>query len=453
MKNTLQTVAILITNVSIGGTVRHAKEIAHAWSMQECQVLYVEVIDSITKVRCLKKGDIIKEYLFVDDKNGQRLERLLQAYHVQLLHVEHLFNAPTYFLSLHKKLKIPLAIVMHDYYMICPFIKLTYEDESYCGEKGIAACQQCLARRKFVYGASGTRVQDIYKWRKMWEEYLEGAALVVVPSRDMEKRVRKYYPNIHLRMIENPELIPVKSQVKQIGLIGALSKAKGGQKVKECLDYCAANHLKLHFVLFGTLPDIVLNTDESKYITILGPYEEETIYSQIPEHLIDFFWFPGICPETYSYTLTIPVRLGIPCISTDLGAIASRIQEHHWGQTYPWQYGAAQIIQELTNFPYTQYENPNFEIQNTSFGCIEEYYEGISIPAVNDSCQEQIPISDNINQLMGTYNKEEFHILWQLAQGKEKLHLLWHIDRRWVKDVLKKRGIRYFVKKIRKKYF
>lgn len=228
MKKILQTVAILITNVSGGGTLRHAKEIAHAWSMQECRVLYIEVTDSITQVHFLKKGVIVKEYLFVDDEDGKRLKQLLQAYHVQLLHVEHLFNAPTYFLSLHKKLEIPLAIVMHDYYMICPFIKLTYEDESYCGEKGTDECQQCLARRNFVYGASGTRVQDIYKWRKMWEEYLESAALVVVPSRDMEKRVRKYYPNIHLRMIENPELIPVKSQVKQIGLIGALSKAKGG---------------------------------------------------------------------------------------------------------------------------------------------------------------------------------------------------------------------------------
>lgn len=59
----------------------------------------------------------------------------------------------------------------------------------------------------------------------------------------------------------------------------------------------------------------MLNEDENKYITILGPYDEETIYSQIPGHLIDFFWFPGICPETYSYTLTIPVRLGIPLLT------------------------------------------------------------------------------------------------------------------------------------------
>ena len=144
MKKILQTVAILITNVSGGGTVRHAKEIAHAWSMQECRVLYIEVTDSITQVHFLKKGVIVKEYLFVDDEDGKRLKQLLQAYHVQLLHVEHLFNAPTYFLSLHKKLEIPLAIVMHDYYMICPFIKLTYEDESYCGKRELMRANNAL---------------------------------------------------------------------------------------------------------------------------------------------------------------------------------------------------------------------------------------------------------------------------------------------------------------------
>ena len=452
MNQELWSIAVFIVNIAGGGTMRHAREIVHAWSMQGCQVLYVEVTGSITHVTCQKEGKIVREHLFIDDQDGECLEKLLQAYHVQLFHVEHLINAPAYFLTMHKKLGIPLVVVMHDYYMICPFIKLTDEDECYCGEKGASFCQKCLARRKFVSATSNGRVTDIRQWRQMWEKYLESAALVIVPSMDMEERVRRYYPYLPLRMMENPELINWHGEDKRIGLIGSLGVAKGGQKIKECLSYCATHQERLHFYLFGTLSDVELTPEENAYITVLGAYDENDIYSQIPKCQIDFFWFPGIWPETYSYTLSIPIRLGIPCISTDLGAIACRITQNHWGKTYPWQYGADKIVRELNSFSYEQYKNPNFVICNSSFGSVKEYYLGIKISRKLAEETPQIPISDDISKLHGTYAQEEFHVLWKAARGKEKIYLLWHVDRKWVRDVLKKKGVKYVGLSLIKKY-
>ena len=452
VEQNFKTIAVLITNVNGGGTLRHARELAHAWGEQGCKILFIQVTGSITYVSYLEKGILIRNHFFIDDKEGKRLQKLLVAYQVQLLHVEHLLEAPDYFLALHERLGVPLVIVMHDYYMICPFIKMTDENEYYCGENSIANCQKCLSRRKIVCPTTKRRVMDIIEWRKMWEKYLESAALVIVPSVDMEERVKRYYPNLKLEMKENPELISNKSSVKQIGLIGNLSIAKGSKKIKECLTYCSTHHLDFHFILFGTLPDITLSPEEKKYITVLGPYEEERIYSQILEKQIDFFWFPGVCPETYSYTLTIPIRLGIPCVSTDLGAIASRITQNNWGKIYPWQYNAKQILYELGNFSYEKYKNPDFVIHNTTFGNISEYYHDLKALPTGVVQPNLFPRNDSVMKLTRTYKQEEFHALWQIAHGKEKLYLILHIDWKWVNKVLQEKGIGYLRSRIFSKY-
>ena len=450
----LTTIAVLLTNVTGGGTIRHARELINSWSIQACRVLYIEVIGSVISINCFENGEKIRSHLFVGHEDSERLLQLLKAYHVQLFHVEHLLDAPLYLLEIHKKLDIPLVVVMHDYYMICPFIRLTDKNECYCGEEGISACQKCLQERIFTSHTFGDRVVDICVWRQRWKSYLESADLVIVPSADMKDRVERYYPNIHLRMIENPETINWHGNKKRIALIGNLSTAKGGQKLKECLAYCAEHRMDFHFYLFGNLTETTLDTAEEEYITVLGPYDEQAVYEQILGKMIDFFWFPGVWPETYSYTLTIPIRLGIPCISTDLGAIASRISNNHWGKVYPWKYDAEQIIHELETFPYEEYRNRDFVIHNTSLGNIETYYRGIKISHQEaDDHQDRFPDSDHINNLTGKYAQDDFRALWKLASEKEKIHLLFHVDLKWVKSVLSEKVFRYFYRVIQEKYF
>ena len=83
---------------------------------------------------------------------------------------------------------------------------------------------------------------------------------------------------------------------------------------------------------------------------------------------------------------------------------------------------------------------------------MKEYYLGIKISRKLAEETPQIPISDDISKLHGTYAQEEFHVLWKAARGKEKIYLLWHVDRKWVRDVLKKKGVKYVGLSLIKKY-
>lgn len=443
-------IAIIMTNVHGGGTPRHAYEMAAEWSRQGVQVLFVYANDRLIKVFFYEDGNAYETIRFFD-YDGKRLVLLLKEYHVELIHVEHLLDAESYMLSIHKELQVPLVVTLHDYYFVCPFIQLTNENDIYCEEKGDKSCNECLARRGFYSATLEKQVKDIKEWRENWLSFLQEASLIIVPSKDMEQRIKKYFPLSSIQMRENPELISAESSDIHVGLIGGLSKAKGAEVIKEVLSMASQKKSPIHFTLFGTLSDVQLTTDEKRYITILGPYKEQEVYSMISSHQINYFWFPGVLPETYSYTLSIPIRLRIPCLSSDIGAIASRIQSHRWGETYPWNAQADKILDKLLDFNYQKFYNPDFVIENTSFGSFESFYAGVPFKEVNEVSQTSLSFPSPYTELPEILYREEFNELWRGAGLAEKRKLLGHVDKNWLKTVWRKKGAAYFLRKIRDK--
>lgn len=439
-------IAIIMTNVHGGGTPRHAYEMAAEWSRQGVQVLFVYANDRLIKVFFYEDGNAYETIRFFD-YDGKKLVLLLKEYHVELIHVEHLLDAESYMLSIHKELQVPLVVTLHDYYFVCPFIQLTNENDIYCEEKGDKSCNECLARRGFYSATLEKQVKDIKEWRENWLSFLQEASLIIVPSKDMEQRIKKYFPLSSIQMRENPELISAESSDIHVGLIGGLSKAKGAEVIKEVLSMASQKKSPIHFTLFGTLSDVQLTTDEKRYITILGPYKEQEVYSMISSHQINYFWFPGVCPETYSYTLSIPIRLRIPCLSSDIGAIASRIQSHRWGETYPWNAQADKILDKLLDFNYQKFYNPDFVIENTSFGSFESFYAGVPFKEVNEVSQTSLSFPSPYTELPEILYREEFNELWKGAGLAEKRKLLGHVDKNWLKTVWRKKGAAYFLKK------
>ena len=450
------TVAIYIANIMGGGTYRHAKELVNAWRTENKRVLLVQVWNPLIKVTVYDIDAEEKNFFLYGEDETSRLAQILRSYQTTILHVEHMLNAPYQAFHLHQMVGCRLAVTLHDYFSICPFIKLVDENDTYCEECG---CNQCLKERKFYSETFQKNVVDIEEWRQFWQSYLVEADKVMVPSIDMQMRMKHYFPDLDIQMVENPEMISCHSKIRRIGLVGSLSVEKGAKKIKETLSYCSDHHLPIRFVLFGTLLEVSLTKQEKEYIQILGPYQEEEVYQQIRSQAIDFFWFPGVLPETYSYTLSIPIRLQISCISTDLGAIASRIQSNHWGTTYSWKSDAKAICHELMNFDFESYANPNFVIRNTSFGNFESYY-GImkkrlfgypDIPVLKHVQVVRFTFRKLMNQIEGFSLRNEFWILWKQADIFQKLVLIRHIDYKYYYKKIKENGIGRSIDTIKEK--
>lgn len=385
--NSVNSILIVLPGLQGGGMKRHAIEMAKEWVKQGYMVVLLEAYGRIINLT-FALNEVRKNIEFILNGNEERFINLLKKINVRVIHYHHFLYTPTFIFNLPKVLSIPYFVTIHDYFSICPIQFLTSKDGFYCCEPGVDQCNVCLKDQVNVYcnnlpeWASQKIPIDISKWRAIWHNFLKNAKTLIVPNEDVSNRLKKYYPDLHFKIFENPEIIFPSTldgelnhedkangnrlRTIKIGVLGRLNFSKGAGLLINCAKYAYLHDLPIEFILFGTID---INATITENISVLGPYEETKVYKLIANQNINFFWFPALIPETYSYTLSIPIRLGIPVFSTDLGAIATRIVKNGWGRTYPYNLAPDELCKELLNFNYSFFENhkERFKLKNTTF--------------------------------------------------------------------------------------
>ena len=393
----------VVCDIQVGGLSRHVQEMARAWS-QYCCVIWVEYRDRILVISVFEKGKNIRIET-VQDGTFQMVRELFRAYRVSLLHIHSFFRMTRELHHFYESLAMPYVYTAHDYYVVCP-ISVMLRNGRYCGdETNVDVCRKCLREgHKQPYRYQRNVCIDIQEWRQMHGDLMVRAAFVAVPSEDVRSRLALYYPGLDIRLRENPEVVPPPVQIERktasakklihIGLLGRISMIKGRNVVSEVVALAEKLHPNLVFYVFGELKPPVKPV--KKNLRVLGTYKDGEVYQQILSHDIDFFWFPPICPETYSYVLTIPIRLRIPVIGVDLGAIGARIKGNKWGETYDWQLQPKNILARLVSFPYSDWKKrADFVIRNDHFPTMEEFYGSAWQPSPDSPDQQ---LADSILQ-------------------------------------------------------
>lgn len=397
-RETLSVAIALIVPQLGGGTTRHVVEMAGAWSRQGFQTLLIETTGRLLSCTVWKNGTAANPFVFPFQEAF--LLRVFRSYHVGLLHFHNMYTLYEPMLSLPERVGLPYVVTLHDYFTICPIIQLTDTTRRYCGEPSEEAkCDSCVTRRSAEELAWRKYISQspipIHAWRSFWAAWLGGAARVFVPHEDVRVRMKRYFPQLPMEVLENPEVVcPVDighlRQVQtechreveslRVACIGGLGLAKGGGRLLACARLAEKRHLPITFVLFGTLHEDVskrYGAEVPSNLIIRGAYEESTVYADIVAQSIDFFWFPVILPETYSYTLSIPIRLGIPVFGADIGAIGARIRAHGWGRTYPWDLPEEELLERLLQFDFRSVPKTRLVLENTAYPPVTEVYRGI----------------------------------------------------------------------------
>jgi hypothetical protein len=381
-----------------GGTTRHAREMAIEWSKNDYNILYIESIKRVIRIVIYIDGVIADNFIFWNNGDICLLVDLLKAYNTICIHYHHIIDMPKNLLNLYDTMDVPMVITLHDYYTVCPKIKLTNVNKVYCGETGEMQCLECKHHRK-IFLEQRVDATNINEWRNHWKKYLTYAKMIVVPSYDMKKRMKKYFPNLTFQVIENPELIPIdigenlndkfSEQTKKnvsIGLIGGITPEKGAEVLLKCATEAQVKQLPLMFVVFGEI-ELGYKINIPDNIIVLGKYKENEIYSMIRQYNIDYCWFPVQWPETYSYVLTVPIRLHIPVLGVNLGAIGERILRHKWGTVYTWNVDTKNLLKALLTFDYSYYKGllKNYKIVNDHFPKLNDYYQSITFKNYQNS--------------------------------------------------------------------
>lgn len=388
------TIALMADLMPLGGIVRHMREMAEAWS-REANVLLLEYRDRVFSITLWKKGGDPVRYGFFQDGSYSFLKELFSLWNVRLLHIHSTFRLTGSLHQFYKALDVPIVCTVHNYFAFCPLGNL-YDGRGYCGApERHADCPRCLSKaHREPYRYRRDERISVEAWRRIHGGILEKAAFAICPSDDMKRRMEIFFPRASWKVIENPEVVVPASLPEtrtetsearngrrglRVGILGRIGTIKGRDRIAEVVRLAERQRRPISFHVLGTLHPPVVPSPSNLYVA--GPYKEAQIYRRIAERDIDFFWFPAIWPETYSYVLTIPVRLKIPVLGVDLGAIGDRIRKNHWGETYPWDASAEETLARILAFPYRKWRaKGDFSIRNDHFPQMADFYGAVWKP-------------------------------------------------------------------------
>jgi hypothetical protein len=227
--------------------------------------------------------------------------------------------------------KARLTVAVHDYFAVCPSFTLLDADGRYCGIPDVSVCATCLPRHQARYVALSPPT-EIGPWRALWGRCLEAADEVRCFSASTRRLLLRAYPDLDPDRISivphRVDFVPPRSPALDhraplvIGIIGSISVQKGAQVVKEMLARIDRDHPDVRVVVIGTL-DIPV---KSPRLEVTGTYRHEDLVDLVEARRINLFFFPSICPETFSYVTEEMIRMEVPIVAFDLGAPGERLR-------------------------------------------------------------------------------------------------------------------------------
>ncbi len=269
--------------------------------------------------------------VLIEDTAG--LSRMLQALQITEVQTHGLFDLVPQAIACLERLVRSLGLrwvaYLHDYKPICPRVNLVDRRGRYCGEPAEAQCRRCLTLNGSEFGRPA-----IADWRALHGRALSAAAAVRVPDQEVAQRIGRYFPDLPIevsahQIVESwtpapPPPRPLGLQQPHVVVVGAIGQRKGFAVLLRCARAARAQGLRLRFSLLGfSLDDRRL---EAAGVQVSGRYRDLEALERLRRLSPDLLWLPSVCPETFSYTLSIALRTGLPVCAFDLGAIAARLR-------------------------------------------------------------------------------------------------------------------------------
>ncbi len=277
----------------------------------------------------------------------ESLLSLLRSAGISRMHVHHVLRHSVSLEKLRHDLDIPLDFTVHDYLAICPRFVLAKPDGKYCGEPDESGCNECIRTSLPHLNL------DIGSWRAKYSWLLHSAERVITPSADTAARISRHYPAAHIQAAVHPDQLPPQpvqaprlepDGMLRIAALGVMSWHKGLQNLERCAQIAAERALPLEFTLVGYCePQVRLHGPFT--FTETGEYTRPELPGVLAAAKPGLIWFPQRWPETFSYTLSVCLELGLPVAAPRLGALPERVAGRSWTWVYDWSLEPEALIQ------------------------------------------------------------------------------------------------------------
>lgn len=284
--------------------------------------------------RSINIGYHSMRFLYKSKSYDKMMRKLLRYLKISVVHVHSLIGHQPTIGPIVRQNHSQLVLTLHDFYFFCLNYFLLNQNGNFC-EFAVDHCKDCIAHfQNGIYSS-----ETLKEWRALCYELLKNATQVIAPSGYVKETYQKLYPSIPIDVIEHHIDLEPKlghwqdKKTINIAFLGGISKIKGSELLEKFVKNSSKNsEIKVH--LFGISDRAYLNENHVNY-TCHGEYKRTDLPQLFQENAIDLVCILSIMPETYSYTLSEAVVLGVPVLGFDIGAIGSRIKTSGCGWLIP----------------------------------------------------------------------------------------------------------------------
>ncbi|SOD98789.1 glycosyltransferase [Caenispirillum bisanense] len=281
------------------------------------------------------------------------LVAILRHVGVDRMHIHHLLDIPERVLDLPQTLGVPFDFTAHDFYAGCPRVALGGTDEQFCGQPDVAGCNACLA------APPRAPVGDVAAWRRATATRLGRAERRFAPHHDAARRLQAMVPELTFRPVPHPDaaglaaappprlILPPPGERLRVVVLGALSRLKGADLIEATALEAARRDLPVEFHHLGYAYR-TLNRAGGRLIQH-GRYRQDEVEKRLAAIAPHVAWLPACVPETYSYTLSEVIHMGLPVVVSDLGAPPDRVAGRSASWVLPWSVTPAEAADFLVS--------------------------------------------------------------------------------------------------------
>lgn len=256
---------------------------------------------------------------------------------ISLLHIRHIGWHSFGIIEYSHHYGIPIVFSFHDFYTVCPTVKLLDGDKQYCGGVCSDTSKPCVPELWPASQLSNLNDFEVYIWQRRFKKYLSYISNFVTTSESTKEVISNVYPTTssdsfhvipHGRdFTEFAQLAkyPHKKQKFRLVCPGNINVAKGLAYINELAEV-APDILEIHIV--GKVSNEV---QLSSKLILHGEYEREQLKDIIASIEPSFGGVFSIWPETWCHTVTELLSCGVPLFTFGLGAIEERVRRDNLG--------------------------------------------------------------------------------------------------------------------------
>jgi GT2 family glycosyltransferase/glycosyltransferase involved in cell wall biosynthesis len=319
-----------------GGAQQHVDELV---SLYEGQALFLQLTPdrdgSSVILSIYDDGRKLKDGLYFDiEQEYDKLVELLRSLGIGRVHFHHTMGLHPRVWLLAQDLGCGYDLTIHDYYLINGNPTLTDKNARFVADGDTDFDERCAGHYPLPEGLQGEG------WRDNQRLLVEGADRVIFPSEDAAQRFCRFF-DVAQRVVAwhpdyqssqpypSPEWKRRSTGPLKVVVLGAISREKGADVLEAVAHQLADEPVEFHLLGYAYRA-------LSEQVVTHGPYENSEVYAHISAVDPDVVWFPALWPETYSYTLSIALHLGLPVGVPDIGAFRERVAERPLSVIRPW---------------------------------------------------------------------------------------------------------------------